>query len=58
MKTDEKIIEAVNKAKKIVQKIYADDPRLKNAKNQTPNSGVTMESNIVFREVLRHCLDN
>jgi len=56
-KTNEEIKEAVEKARRIVQEIYKDDPRLKQ-KNPTSDSGIARETDIVFKEVLKHLLNN
>jgi hypothetical protein len=58
MKSDKEIEEIVKKAKAVVKGMYEDDERLKNPKNQVPNSGVTVEMNVVFQEVLRHMLNS
>ena len=58
MKSEKEISEIVKKAKAIVKGMYENDERLKNPKNQVPNSGVTVEMNIVFQEVLRYMLNS
>jgi len=58
MKSNQDIIKAVESAKKIVHNIYVDDKRLKNPKQQSPDSGVAQETKIVFQEVLRYLLNN
>lgn len=57
MKSNEEIKKAVENAREIVKSIYADDPRLQKQENQRPDSGVTVETNIVFQEVLKYLLN-
>lgn len=56
-KSNAEIKEAVEKARRIVQEIYKDDPRLKQPK-PTSDSGIARETDIVFKEVLRHLLND
>jgi hypothetical protein len=56
MKSATEIKQIVEKARNIVNEIYKDDVRLKQAK-PSPNSGITRETDIVFKEILRYMLN-
>jgi len=58
MKSNQDIAKSVESARRIVHDIYANDNRLKNPKQQGPDSGVAQETKIVFQEVLRYLLNN
>lgn len=58
MKTNDEIKEIVNKARELVKEIYDNDERLKKPENQTPNSEVVNEMNIVFKAILKYMLNN
>ena len=57
MKSKEEIKKAVETSREIVGELYANDSRLLKEENQRPDSGVAVETNIVFQEVLKYLLN-
>ena len=58
VKTDKELVDCVVRARSIVNEVYKNDSRFKDAKQQQPGSGLVRETDIVFKEILRHLLNN
>jgi hypothetical protein len=56
-KSNDEIKSIVKNARDIVKEVYMNDERLKD-KNIASDSGIARETDIVFKEVLRHLLNN
>ena len=56
-KSVNEIREIVKEAREIVKEVYKDDKRLKQP-NPSGDSGVARETDMVFKEVLNHLLNN